>query len=491
MRSLKISYSEPFNLHGCLLKVGDFTVTYSVATPWTNPPIVSITRTVRVTDLDECSINSLEANILCPELLPKCDFASGAKCKNMNGSYTCRCPRYTHGDGFLPISNFEKDSEGNFIVAPTDYTGGTGCIDNKKPTITLKGQNPLTIVTCRHEALTGVYPETNTKLSTIYGDKIAEHSRNLEIELQNLIEASNGNELCSENISSNPGNPNECFHASDITHNGLVNLSDEVVIGNPVAVSGAINTWEVPYNVKDAAGNWADTVFRTVTIEEVSVRELEKRFSDQYASKMEDKIASAIDDYDRQHSNAGRQRSNRKKEKELNKCPECAVCEVCQENIDCNQHCEATPQNESNAECVKQFIPGNSFSLDIMEVLQISPTFFMIICGVVFIATIVIARLRQATSLPQPSFVSEIENQLERSMREPINQYSPQPTPQQNSLRGQRYTTSPFFSPSINNGTSYPSSTPQENRPQITESDIYSFPSPRNRSDDRTSNRWG
>ena len=54
-----------------------------------------------------------------------------------------------------------------------------------------------------------------------------------------------------------------------------MDLSRHVVVGEPVQKSSI--RWSVPYNVKDAAGNRAHTVWRDVVVEEVDLANVEAR----------------------------------------------------------------------------------------------------------------------------------------------------------------------------------------------------------------------
>jgi len=174
LRSLKIAYSRPLP-QGCLTKIGEFHVNYTVATPWTSPPYVRVTRRVVIEDIDECDpavARRLERT--CPQLLPKCDVAAGSACVNTVGSYTCKCPKYTVGDGYLRGLAFGASDE-----APEGYDGGTGCRDTSKPVIQLSGPNPKLFRVCGCGGISGVMgkkrrPDTDLqdRQQRRYGDDI-------------------------------------------------------------------------------------------------------------------------------------------------------------------------------------------------------------------------------------------------------------------------------------------------------------------------------
>lgn len=148
LRSLKIAYSIPMP-YGCLTDIGEFHVNYTVATPWTSPPYVRLTRRVIIEDINECLLDAAKYEQTCPPLVPKCDTEVGAKCANTIGSYTCQCPKHTEGDGFLTGLSFKQR-------APTGFDGGTGCRDTSVPVITLVGPNPKIFSVCRCGGVKGV-----------------------------------------------------------------------------------------------------------------------------------------------------------------------------------------------------------------------------------------------------------------------------------------------------------------------------------------------
>ena len=149
LRSLKVSYSEPLP-PGCLTKVGEFHVNYTVAMPWAKDPFVRVTRRVIIEDIDECHVDTSVFERSCPALVPQCDSDAGAKCVNTYGSYECKCPSQSSGDGF------KKDAKFVGFDAPESYKSGSSCVDTSKPVITLQGPNPKIFKICECGGLSGV-----------------------------------------------------------------------------------------------------------------------------------------------------------------------------------------------------------------------------------------------------------------------------------------------------------------------------------------------
>jgi hypothetical protein len=133
-----------------LTKVGEFHVNYTVAMPWAKDPFVRVTRRVIIEDIDECLLDHTAFERSCPALVPQCDTEAGAKCVNTFGSYQCKCPSHSTGDGF------KKDAKFVGFNAPESYKSGTSCVDTSKPIITLQGPNPKIFKICECGGLSGI-----------------------------------------------------------------------------------------------------------------------------------------------------------------------------------------------------------------------------------------------------------------------------------------------------------------------------------------------
>lgn len=86
---------------------------------------------VTVEDVDECALDPGSPEALCPGCRPHCH--RDATCENLEGTYTCKCPKCMSGDGFTPFTQTSG-------ITPTGYGGGTGCRDTCPPVINLIGE---------------------------------------------------------------------------------------------------------------------------------------------------------------------------------------------------------------------------------------------------------------------------------------------------------------------------------------------------------------
>ena len=106
-----------------------------------------------------------------------------------------------------------------------------------------------------------------------------------------MIRSTAGAELCA--TASNPNaRADECVEAFDRTHKGLIPLTSNVVIGDPIQRSPTV--WSVPYDVVDEAGNSAETVWRDVHVEEVDIATLEATIRREMQEQMEAEKEEAV-----------------------------------------------------------------------------------------------------------------------------------------------------------------------------------------------------
>jgi hypothetical protein len=189
LRSLKIEYSRPLP-QGCLLEMGQFQVNYTVATPWTTPNHARAQRRVIIENVNECIVKKTEGiGKNCPELVAMCDVDAGAQCMDEIGTYTCKCPEGTEGDGFLPIARLRPDGRGGFsgTMVPMNYMGGTGCRDTSRPVIEILGPNPKKFQVAKVSRLEGDLKageddrETNVKLESLRVDRRGYYENEIQV----------------------------------------------------------------------------------------------------------------------------------------------------------------------------------------------------------------------------------------------------------------------------------------------------------------------
>lgn len=337
-RSLKIAYSAPLSPGRCLAKLDTFTVKYTVATPWTNPPFVAAIRTVQVKDRNVCAIPKSEYSNWCPDILPKCDTESGATCQPEIGGWSCKCPRGMTGDGILVSER------------------GTSCVDNQKPIIELLGVNPRVFKTCGCGGLTGHLsnrPNTdnNNDLDSV---EVEDKWSRYETDLQSMIQATDGAELCASFSTTKKSRISaaSCIRAFDDTYKGKVDLTDRVIVGKPIRVPNHKSKsnqkefmWKIPYDVMDDAGNNAITVYRQVKVIEMSFAELELSIQQDILKGKEHDIEEAVqqalmkerelrakeerEDWKKTQTQHRQQQQVQQQQVQPLKCPACPKCSEC------------------------------------------------------------------------------------------------------------------------------------------------------------------
>ena len=173
-----------------------------------------------------------------------------------------------------------------------NYSGGNGCVDNCKPTIELHGPNPKVFRACKCGGLLGMTKDARTL------DRKDSADGNFDADVKALIRVSAGAELCATKENKDSVTSASCATALDHTHNGVVDLTAQIQVGDPIKHSSAKNSWRVPYNVMDKAGNRAQTVWRDVVVEELTLEELEavmrEEFEDEKKKAVDEAVAKAV-----------------------------------------------------------------------------------------------------------------------------------------------------------------------------------------------------
>ncbi|CAM9381123.1 unnamed protein product [Chrysoparadoxa australica] len=216
-RALQIQYSRP--LGACLGTPGKYTVEYTIQTPWTDPPFQKALRHVIVEQANLCAM-SQKAKDRCPSLVPHC--SERAVCTPPLG--TCKCPPCFEGDGL-------RD--------------GSGCKDVCPPLLSVRSPGEV-FKTCKCSGLLG-------------GDLPSR--RDFDTELKEIVRTQGGDALCRQD--------RPCVTATDDGRD----VTDRITVGLPVREGEY--TWKLPYDAYDEAGNRAKTVYRTITVQEVSLEEME------------------------------------------------------------------------------------------------------------------------------------------------------------------------------------------------------------------------
>lgn len=136
-----------------------------------------------------------------------------------------------------------------------------------------------------------------------------------------MIRKTAGAELCATHQNAKPSAA-DCVRAYDETYKGRINLSQSVKVGDPVQKSAL--HWSVPYDVTDAAGNKAATVWRDVIVEEVDLEDVESKMRRDFAKEKEAAIRKAVDQALAEERNNQVNARNRRANQP--KCPECPKC---------------------------------------------------------------------------------------------------------------------------------------------------------------------
>lgn len=162
-----------------------------------------------------------------------------------------------------------------------------------------------------------------------------------------MIRATAGAELCATSNHPHP-KPVDCVKAIDYTYKGDVDISERVVVGEPVQKSAL--EWDVPYNVKDEAGNEAVTVWRHVIVQEVDLNSVEAVIRDEVEQEEQARLKSAIDaavkkekaQWQReQQASTSSRRAASTANKSCPACPKCDCPDTPETNMEtCQSYCE-------------------------------------------------------------------------------------------------------------------------------------------------------
>ena len=148
----------------------------------------------------------------------------------------------------------------------------------------------------------------------------------------------------------------------------MVDLSDRVVVGEPVQKSKL--EWSVPYNVKDDAGNAAETIWRTVLVEPVDLANVEDKIRAEIQREQDAVVQRAVEQAlaeERRNNNSNNSNSrgsslyaSRRGTNNNNQAMNCPTCPPC--------NCDGKPSSTGFdfAKC-DEYCASKSFETCTME----------------------------------------------------------------------------------------------------------------------------
>jgi hypothetical protein len=211
-----------------------------------------------------------------------------------------------------------------------------------------------------------------------------------------------------------------------MTANGRVDLSREVVVGDPVQKSGL--RWSVPYNVHDEAGNVADTVWRDVIVEEVKLQDIEKRIRNEILSQQKLEVERTVEKGVREE----RRRMEGLSTSVDTGSSKCPVCDPCPTSTDdeqrscpaldaaaCAQFCSATGTT-TNQNCATD---EQSILIQMVRYFEeasfIKPSIMLALLTCLgIVATIIVLRVFVSLILFGESYIRRTQMYTERDMQE-------------------------------------------------------------------------
>jgi hypothetical protein len=235
-----------------------------------------------------------------------------------------------------------------------------------------------------------------------------------------MIRQTAGAELCAAHDFARP-NAIDCVKAYDQTYKGRVNLSKEVVVGDPTQTS--MLQWRVPYDVHDAAGNKAETVWRDVVVEEVDLSDVEAKVRRESSRNKDAEIRSAVE------KELAAER--RKKITKTIDCPTCPACKCpgdgSKSTFDpsmCNSICEAREQT-----CQAEEMSSAVKLVSWLESLMPAPLVTAIVAACSFYVVYLVLRVLWSLQFTSPRYAPVYDaEERERGLRNHITEFSPQPS---------------------------------------------------------------
>lgn len=217
--------------------------------------------------------------------------------------------------------------------------------------------------------------------------------------------------------------------AYDETYKGRVDLSGEVVVGEPVQ-KGPLQ-WAVPYDVKDQAGNAAATVWRDVLVEEVDLDEFESLIRREAQKDKKQEIDLAV------KRAVEEERKDANKKRPLNQPTRvCPICEPCDCSGDCNESaCQAVCKARIESCSVDEHSLVIKVLLWLESFLPPAVAESMVFLVVLIFVTLLL-RLFFSLILTQPDYrrARYADEEQERAMQNAVTYYDGSGTPASSAL---------------------------------------------------------
>jgi hypothetical protein len=203
--------------------------------------------------------------------------------------------------------------------------------------------------------------------------------------------------------------------------------------------------WSVPYNVQDAAGNKAETVWRDVVVEEVKLADVESKIRSEMTKETDTKIKQAVE----RALEEERRKRGRHSDAPAKNCPACSKCECSRDGQDADQKvssstCEAycAPQQELQAVLQKSFVYRASLWFEQLLPSSVIPAVLLLLTLLLltFLWSFFLSLLRAWTYRPDYT----LDEPTERAMRDSV-MYMNRPEDFASPLN--RQPTDAFFSP--------------------------------------------
>jgi hypothetical protein len=208
-----------------------------------------------------------------------------------------------------------------------------------------------------------------------------------------------------------------------------VDLTQSVVVGEPELKSAL--RWSVPYNVQDAAGNVAETIWRDIVVEEVTLTDVETKVRRDLAKETDAKMKRAVD----KALEEERRKRSKQSGASAKACPACPKCECpdsSSNNSDGSQRlcsssaCESycAPQRELNAVLEQSYIYRASLWLERLIPTALIPTVLLTVALLFltflwsFLWSVLLSMIRAWTY--RPDMYNALDERTERAMRDSV-----------------------------------------------------------------------